>query len=93
MALYLISYDVPERDKDEYKELWNALARIKAVKVLYSDWLVVADVGKSQEIYDAVASKMRLNDKVLVQEVTSDATWDKLLVSDEEFLDLLEQAR
>jgi hypothetical protein len=59
----------------------------------YSDWLVVADVGKSQEIYDAVASKMRLNDKVLVQEVTSDATWDKLLVSDEEFLDLLEQAR
>lgn len=93
MALYLISYDIADKDKDEYQELWDLLERIGATKILYSEWVLADKVGKSASIYNQIAPKTRQRDRLLVQEITNDANWDKLLIPDEEFRILLRSAR
>lgn len=40
MAVYLISYDINEKDAFEYDHLWNRLEELGAVRILYSEWLV-----------------------------------------------------
>jgi hypothetical protein len=93
MALYLISYDIVKKDAFEYGPLWAHLEKIGAVKILYSEWVVVRDAGEAEAIYDDIAPLTSLNDRLLVQEVTKDAKWDKLLIDDEEFQELLRSAR
>jgi len=93
MALYLISYDIKSYDKDEYPNLWAKLEEIGAVKILYSEWVVIDDVGRANPIYSALAPCVVLSDRLLVQELTKDAQWDKLLISDEAFRKLLTHAR
>jgi hypothetical protein len=93
MALYLISYDIIKEDAFEYGPLWAKLKAMGATKILYSEWVVVGDVGKSGSIYAEIAPLTSLNDRLLVQELTKDATWDKLLISDDAFRNLLLKAR
>lgn len=93
MALYLISYDISEKDAAEYQPLWDLLKRMGAIKILYSEWVVIGEVGKSSSIYNQIAPKTKLPDRLLVQELTRDAAWDKLLISDDEFRRLLLNAR
>ena len=93
MALYLISYDIAEKDAAEYQLLWDHLKRIGAVKILYSEWVVVAGVNQASEIYNKIAPLTRLPDRVLVQEMAMNAAWDKLLISDEAFRKLCQNAR
>ena len=93
MALYLISYDIADKDKDEYEALWNKLEELGAEKILYSEWVLVDSVGNATEIYNKIAPLTRQSDRLLVQEVTKDARWDKLLISDEEYRKFLEHAR
>lgn len=93
MALYLISYDIAEKDAFEYEPLWEKLREIKAERILYSEWVVIADSGQSGAIYDIIAPLTQQKDKILVQEVTTDAHWDKLMVSDDDFRDFLLNAR
>jgi hypothetical protein len=38
MALYLISYDINEKDAFEYEGLWKKLREIGATRILYSEW-------------------------------------------------------
>jgi hypothetical protein len=47
MALYLISYDISEKDAFEYESLWAKLRDLGAIKILYSEWLISADVGSA----------------------------------------------
>jgi hypothetical protein len=93
VALYLISYDIAEKDAFEYGPLWALLEQMGAVKILYSEWLIEGDVGKASAIYTQVAPKTQLKDRLLVQEVTKDASWDKLLITDDLFRKLLGVAR
>lgn len=93
MALYLVSYDIAEKDAFEYQKLWDRLEEMGAVKILYSEWLVTGSVGTASTIYGQIAPCTQNKDRLLVQEVTSDATWDKLLISDEAFKKLLKSAR
>jgi hypothetical protein len=44
-------------------------------------------------IYAAIAPLTLKSDRLLVQEITKDARWDKLLISDEAFTALLVHAR
>src|SRR5580704_3980203 len=55
VALYLISYDINEKDAFEYDGLWAKLKSIGATKILYSEWVVVDEVRKANSIYDAVS--------------------------------------
>lgn len=93
MALYLISYDIKSYDKDEYPELWARLDEIGAVKILYSEWIVVGEIGGATAIYDKIAPCTVASDRLLVQELTKDARWDKLLISDEVFQKFIAHAR
>jgi hypothetical protein len=93
MALYLISYDIGDKDKFEYEPLWAKLRSLNATKILYSEWVLIDEAGSSAKIYDSILSLTTINDRLLVQELTRDANWDKLLISDEEFRALLYNAR
>ena len=93
MALYLISYDIGDKDKFEYEPLWAKLRALKATKILYSEWVIVDDAGNSSRIYNAVSPLTAMSDRLIVQELTRDANWDKLLISDDEFRRLLQNAR
>ncbi len=93
MALYLISYDIAEKDAFEYQALWDRLAAIGAVKILYSEWAITGAVGQAAQIYGQVAPLTQEKDRLLVQELTKDAKWDKLLISDDVFNKLLLAAR
>lgn len=85
MALYLISYDIAEKDAAEYQPLWDLLKKMNAVKILYSEWVVAGGNNQASEIYNRIAPKTRAADRLLVQELTKNAAWDKLLISDEAF--------
>jgi hypothetical protein len=93
MALYLISYDINEKDAFEYEHLWAKLKGIGAVRILYSEWALVEGVGRAQAIYGEISPLTQLKDRLVVQELTDDAVWDKLLISDAEFNELLAYAR
>jgi hypothetical protein len=93
MALYLISYDIAKSDESEYDSLWEKLRVIGAKKILYSEWAVVAGNGQARALYDQIAPLTRLPDRLLVQELTNDAVWDKLLIPDAEFQAMCRSAR
>lgn len=93
MALYLISYDINEKDAFEYQGLWDKLKQLGAVRILYSEWVIVENTGRASTIYQEVAPKTQKKDRLLVQEITKDAAWDQLLISDDSFQTLLESAR
>jgi hypothetical protein len=93
MALYLISYDINEKDAFEYEGLWARLRELGAVKILYSEWVITEDVGKSGAIYREIAPKTQKKDRLIVQEITKDAIWDKLLIADDVFQKLIANAR
>jgi hypothetical protein len=93
MALYLISYDISEKDAFEYDGLWSKLREIGATRILYSEWVVVSNSLSASDIYDEVAPKTQDKDRLLVQEVTDEAVWDKLLIDDVDFRAMLSKAR
>jgi hypothetical protein len=93
MALYLISYDISKEDSNEYDALWAKLRTMGATKILYSEWVVTGNVGAARQIYDQLAPLTKQPDRLLVQELTSDAVWDQLLISDDAFRALLRYAR
>ena len=68
MALYLISYDISEKNHD-YQSLWDRLAAMKAVKVLYSEWLFPEAIGRAGAIATDLKAHIEQGDSLLVQEV------------------------
>lgn len=93
MALYLISYDINERDAFEYQPLWDKLKEMGAARILYSEWVITGEVGSAQLIYGEIAPLTQAKDRLLVQELTKDAVWDKLIIQDETFQKWLAHAR
>ena len=93
MALYLISYDINEKDEFEYGPLWQRLKSMGAVKILDSEWAMEADESSASTIYVRLAPMVQLKDRILIQELSSDAAWDKVMISDDAFLKLLRSAR
>jgi hypothetical protein len=59
MALYLVSYDIADKDRDEYEDLWAKLKELKATKILYSEWVVIRKYdpngNTAHEIYKALS--------------------------------------
>ena len=93
MALYLISYDINEKDAFEYDRLWAKLKEMGAARILFSEWVIDGEIGGARSIYDKIAPLTQLKDRLLVQELTKDGVWDKLLVQDDTFRKWLARAR
>lgn len=66
MALYLISYDIVEKDAFEYKGLWEYLEKLGAVRILYSEWLLGTNIP-IKDIFNQIAQTIQQNDRLLVQ--------------------------
>ncbi len=93
MALYLISYDINEKDAFEYQPLWDKLKQMGAARILYSEWVITGEIGAAASIYNKIAPLTQGKDRLLVQEILKDAVWDKLLIQDDTFRKWLAHAR
>jgi hypothetical protein len=92
MSVYLISYDITVSDAFEYGPLWDRLKAMGAIKILYSEWVFVADEAKAANVYNSIRTLIQGKDRLIVNEVTKDAHWDKLMISDDEFRDILRKS-
>jgi hypothetical protein len=93
MALYLISYDIADKDAFESDKLWAKLDEMGAVKILYSEYLITGGVNEAESIYNEVAPLTLQQDRLWVQELASNAYWDNLRISDADFKKWLAHAR
>jgi CRISPR/Cas system-associated endoribonuclease Cas2 len=91
MALYLISYDISEKDAFEYDALWEKLRSMGAKRILYSEWVVPNNATHASAVYDQIAPLVQGKDRLLVQEIANNAAWDKLMMENEAFKSLCAQ--
>lgn len=87
MKPYLVSYDL-NRPGQEYPDLINALTRLGAVKVLYSEWALKTDLTAIQ-LRDHLQKFVDGNDSLLVVGLTGEAAWTRLMVTHEQFKQLI----
>ena len=76
--LYLISYDLMAPGKD-YKDLWNALHAIGAVRILESEWLARRGNTTPKDLADYCLKFMDANDRIFVTEVPANFAYRSLL--------------
>lgn len=79
MALYLVSYDIREKNRD-YRQLISRLEQYGALEVLFSVWLLPHSEGSARTIAEDLSRFVLDDDGILVQEVGSDAAWRNLKI-------------
>jgi hypothetical protein len=91
-VLHLVTYDLL-RPGQAYAPLTAALQRIGASKVLLSTWLLPSN-DSPQAVRDYLVREGQLdaNDRLLVVQVHNHAAWTKLLIANEEAIDLFRKA-
>jgi hypothetical protein len=92
MALYLASYDIPEKDRDEYQELWNYFDQLGAVRILFSEYAVPFN-GRALALATEIMKHLKSADRLLVCELFQGAgdslAWHHLIIAKDEFVALL----
>jgi hypothetical protein len=68
MAVYLISYDIPESNSADYQPLWDCLEHLGATRVLWSQWIVIS-TGSSGQLFDMLKALIGPKDGLLVDEL------------------------
>lgn len=77
MALYLVSYDLNEHDRD-YPKVTRILEAMGAVKCLYSEWLVRSN-GTALEVANRIETALDSNDGLLVIQIEASSAWANLM--------------
>jgi hypothetical protein len=91
MAVFLISYDIKEKDAFEYDNLWAALKQLGASKILYSEWVIAG--GTKESIYKALSPYVLDKDRLLVIELKNNGIWNgRLMIKSSEFLEIMASA-
>jgi len=91
MALYLASYDIPEKDRDEYQKLWDYFDSLGASKILFSEYAVPFD-GTALDLANKINAHLRSGDRLFVCELFNGegtCAWVNLKISDTAFQTLL----
>ena len=92
MALYLLSYDISEKNHD-YQSLYDFLEGCKAKRILYSEWAVPwANNSTAKALADSAVQHIEKGDSLLVCELFDNrptCAWLKLRISDDDFSALL----
>jgi hypothetical protein len=91
MAVFLVSYDINHKNESEYEDLWALLEQWGAVKILFSEWIIIGQPGAASGIYNELSPVIKSNDRLLVQGVGRDCAWDRLLISDDRFRQIVMQ--
>jgi hypothetical protein len=88
MALYLLSYDISEKDHD-YQNLWDFLKKLGAVRILYSEWAVPwANNSSALDLVNATINHVMAGDNLFACELfdnTPTCAWRGLQISDAAF--------
>jgi hypothetical protein len=94
MALYLLSYDIAEKNND-YQSLWDFLEGLGAKRILYSEWAVPWDNDSSAlKLVKAALEHMMKGDGIFACELfdnTPTSAWRTLRISSDDFKGLLDQ--
>jgi hypothetical protein len=91
MALFLASYDIPDKNREEYQELWDYFDSLKAVKIQLSEYAVPFP-GKAIELADKIIPHLKADDRLIVCELfnaSGTCAWKNLMVDDTIFQKLL----
>ena len=91
----MVSYDIADQNSSEYDPLWMLLTQWKAQRVLFSQWAVIAASDSATKLAETIAETVSLKnqDRLLVQEVTQDASWINLELPDSQAVIVLAAAR
>lgn len=94
MAVYLLSYDVPdEGNEDVYKDLYAFLEGQKAMQILESVWLILWGTESNAEaLVEAVSQHVEKESRIVACELIADKrmeSWRNLKASDREVRDLI----
>lgn len=96
MALYLVSYDILEKNHD-YQSLWDYLNSLNAQRILFSQWAVPWKNGStSLELTTALVPHVMKGDKLFVCELFNNiptCAWLSLRITDDAMRELLKYAR
>ena len=92
MALYLLSYDITEKNHD-YQSLYDFLDGCNAKRLLYSEWAVPwKNDSTALELANAALAHVMKGDGIFVCELfdnTPTCAWRTLRISTETFVKLL----
>lgn len=92
MALYLLSYDISEKNHD-YQSLWDWLDSLGAKRILYSEWAVPwANNSDALSLINTAIKHVMKGDKLFACELfdnTPTCAWRTLMISDDNFRALL----
>lgn len=92
MALYLASYDIPEKDRDEYQELRDYFDSLGAIKILFSEY-AVPFAGKAIDLANKISKHLRPADRLLACELfngdNGTCAWNSLRINSDDFRKLL----
>jgi hypothetical protein len=92
MALYLLSYDISEKNHD-YQSLWDYMDELGATKILYSEY-AVPFTGKALDLVNAAAKHVMKGDRLLACELFDGGptcAWMNLRISTEDFRAILKK--
>ena len=88
MALYLLSYDISEKNHD-YQSLYDFLDECEAKRILYSEWAVPwANDSTALELTNAAIKHIEKGDSLLACELfdnTPTSAWLKLRITTDAF--------
>jgi hypothetical protein len=79
MSAFWVSYDLDKPGQD-YKDLIDALQKLGAKRIMFSDWLVNSNYT-SEQLRNHLAQFMDGNDRILVAGLTGVAAWRNLMIS------------
>lgn len=77
MAIFLVSYDLNQHDRD-YPRVSKILEGMGAVRCLYSQWLVRSN-GTALGLANRIEGALDSNDALLVVQVESSSAWANLM--------------
>jgi hypothetical protein len=90
MALYLISYDIPAKNENDYQLLWDLLSKLGGTRILYSQWVILSDYQSASDLCEQIKPLLHDGDGLLVNAiVTGTCNWNNVRISDDDFTALL----
>jgi hypothetical protein len=91
-ASYVIAYDLEVGDYD-YGPLTQLLTDFKAIRILSSVWLISGNIRMTERLFREVRNCMPPEDRLFIHEISIEGTYDNLLVSDDEMINVLYHCR
>lgn len=92
MNIFIVSYDILQKNEGEYDRIWASLDELDSQKVQKSVYLVaVADEMTQDELYRRIKKQLGIGDSLLVAEITTRPKVSKEKIKTNQWLDELDE--